>query len=149
MTLQEKKNWLMQYRDLEADIRRKRGACEAWREKANRLTACVSDMPSVGPGADRVQYAVESICRLEQEIRQLVRHQANMKQLIETQLDALPDVRWRLVLEYRYLDGMKWDEISHIMGYDIEGKNVYKIHRKALEALVHEGEAAREEPASA
>ena len=43
------------------------------------------------------------------------------------------DSTLRTLLEYRYINGKKWEEIALMMGYDY--RYILKIHGKALSAL--------------
>lgn len=53
-------------------------------------------------------------------------------------IDQLPRPRWRMVLRYRYLDGMEFLDIAEAMtaatGREFSVYQIYRLHSKALEA---------------
>lgn len=51
---------------------------------------------------------------------------------IEVAIETL-DPTARLLFRYRYIDGLKWEEVCVRMNYSWQ--NVHKIHKRALEAL--------------
>lgn len=51
---------------------------------------------------------------------------------IEAAIETL-DPTARLLFRYRYIDGLKWEEVCVRMNYSWQ--NVHKIHKRALEAL--------------
>ena len=50
-----------------------------------------------------------------------------------TIIQAVEDSTLRTLLEYRYINGKKWEEIALMMGYDY--RYILKIHGKALSML--------------
>ena len=52
---------------------------------------------------------------------------------IEGIIRAVEDSTLRTLLEYRYINGKKWEEIALMMGYDY--RYILKIHGKALSLL--------------
>ena len=54
-------------------------------------------------------------------------------------IGQLPNARWRLVLQCKYLQGMDlldiMEEMSRAAGYPFTINQVYRYHSKALEAL--------------
>ena len=71
----------------------------------------------------------------------LKRQEANLQEaerLIVQWIDQLPRPRWRMVLRYRYLDGMSMQEIteelSQATGRDFSIYQIYRLHSAALAA---------------
>lgn len=54
-------------------------------------------------------------------------------QAIEKAVSAVEDPRYRLLLRYRYIDGLKWDTIADLMHYEVS--SLYKMHGQALREL--------------
>lgn len=52
---------------------------------------------------------------------------------IETAIGSLGDSTLRILLRYKYLDGMKWEEVCLALGY--EWAQTHRLHAKALELL--------------
>lgn len=101
-----------------------------------RMGAVKSSAPRKAPRGGRARAwtdAVDSLCDAEaalvREIAALYRVQAEVRAAINT----VDNVRWRAVLECRYLDGMKWQDIAEEMGYEV--RTVTRMHGKALKAV--------------
>ena len=71
---------------------------------------------------------------LDQEEKRLQKLEATIEQWI----NLLPHPRWRMVLRCYYLDGMELGEIARELtrstGREFSTSQVYRFHRKALEA---------------
>lgn len=52
---------------------------------------------------------------------------------IEKAVSGVEDPRYRLLLRYRYIDGLKWDTIADLMHYEVS--SLYKMHGQALREL--------------
>ena len=55
---------------------------------------------------------------------------------IETVIETLEDKTLQLLLRYRYIDGMTWEQIAVKMRYDYRW--VLRLHGRALERLTIE-----------
>ena len=71
---------------------------------------------------------------LEEQERQLKEQEAR----ITAWIDLLPRPRWRMVLRYRYLDGMELSEVAQELtratGREFSVYQIYRRHREALQA---------------
>lgn len=76
--------------------------------------------------AQLVQRYREQLARLEEE--QLA---------VETAIESLPPTA-RTILRYRYIDGLKWEEVCVLVSYS--WVQVHKVHGRALEQLKTEKE---------
>lgn len=56
---------------------------------------------------------------------------------IETAIEDLKDPRLRLLLRYKYMDGLRWETIADIMHYEIRW--IYELHGQALKELEGKG----------
>lgn len=54
-------------------------------------------------------------------------------QAIEKAVSGVDDPRYRLLLRYRYIDGLKWETIADLMRYDVRW--IYRLHGEALRAI--------------
>lgn len=54
-------------------------------------------------------------------------------QSIEKAVSGVEDPRYRLLLRYRYIDGLKWDTIADLMHYEVS--SLHKMHGQALREL--------------
>lgn len=135
MTNQEKKQWLTEYRRLEA-------ACDAlinerarWMSRAAKVTPAYTDLPR-SSGGDRIQTAVDRIleidAQIEREIATIERRRADTIEAIRSVADA----RLRTLLKLRYIDGCKWEEIAVKLSLDYRW--ILRLHGKALSNLTIE-----------
>jgi len=64
--------------------------------------------------------------------KQLKRYQAETL-AIETAIASVEDPRLRLLLRYKYMDGLKWETIADLMHYEISW--IFRMHGQALHEL--------------
>ena len=80
---------------------------------------------------------IASICppvvSLETEINAEIDKLVEKRKEIEGIIRMVENSTLRTLLEYRYINGKKWEEIALMMGYDY--RYILKIHGKALSAL--------------
>lgn len=123
------KDFLMLAWQIDGRIERKieeRERIEA-RLNAGRLSN-LSGMPR-GGGYDWTDTAAKVMSLTEQidaEIGKLCR----VKRLVNEAIDAVPEVKYRRVLELRYRNYLSWEQIAEDMQYDIRW--VHELHGRAL-----------------
>lgn len=132
MTNQEKKEYLLGYQRLNQRINRLLLEQQQWRELATRVSPNLSGMPR-GGGEGDTQGAISKIIDLETEINAEIDKLVDKRKEIESIIRAVEDSTLRTLLEYRYINGKKWEEIALMMGYDY--RYILKIHGKALSML--------------
>ena len=126
----EKKAILLEYRAIERRINRLIDEKEAWNAKATATTSSFSDMPRSGGGSDKIQTTVEKIIEIEEKLDHEIDALVDLRNRIETAVEKLEDGRLRDVMRYRYIDGMKWEQIAVEMHYSY--MQVCRLHGKAL-----------------
>jgi len=132
VTNQEKKRWLRRYRGMKGRSRWLRAEIARWRAAAERCTTSFS--LSRGAGSDdRLQRAIDRIDELERQLLDQIAANAEECRLIEAAVAAIGDDRLREVLERRYIEGLRWEEIAERMGY--ADRHVRRLHGDALTAL--------------
>lgn len=132
MNNQEKKEYLLGYQRLNQRINRLLLEQQQWRELATRVSPNLSGMPR-GGGGGGTQGAISKIVDLETEINAEIDKLVEKRKEIEGIIRAVEDNILRTLLEYRYINGKKWEEIALMMGYDY--RYILKIHGKALSLL--------------
>lgn len=132
MENKEKINYLKQYRSLSMEIDQITKELQRWQDLATRISPSYSDMPH-GGGSDKVQTAAVEVAeltdKLNQKLHQAIMVQENIKKLLE----SLDDIKLRQLMSYRYINGMRWEEISVRM--DFNYRWVLRLHRKALNQI--------------
>ena len=132
------KERLRQYRALNRErqqIRDRMEALEAamYYPKPQRLTG----MPSGHGGSDQMAAMVASHAELEEKYKQLLAELDAELLAIETAIETL-DPTARTLLRYRYIDGLKWEEVCVRMNYS--WNRTHAIHAEALKQLKEPGE---------
>lgn len=133
MTSKQKKEYLSKYLKLDKLINRKLEEREHWRDMATKITGTFSDMPKASGGENRIETAVDHIAKLEHELNVAVSELTHLRKSIELSLQTVKDDTYRVLLEYRYIDGMTWEQISVKMSYTYQW--VCKLHGRALQKI--------------
>ena len=137
MTIAEKKQYLRQYRLLNAHIDQLIEERAQWMARATRITPVISDEPKGGGDGDRLQRAIEGIISTEQAIDREIDRLADMRANITASIDALQDEKLRQVIRLRYIKGLTFERIAVEVHYSY--KQTCRLHGMALESLDIEG----------
>jgi hypothetical protein len=86
-----------------------------------------------GSISSRVENAAIRMIDLSEKIDKKIDEYIDMKAEAGRLIDRLDDSRYRAVLKYRYIDGMKWRDISKKMIYDI--CTVQRVGSEAISKL--------------
>ncbi len=103
--------------------------------RLNKLTpSMVPDdgMPHASGISDLSDYAAR-VDELERELLQKRYRRIRAFKKVQEAIEAMENDREKELLTYRYLQGMKWEEIAVKMGYSWQ--HVHKIHASALKNL--------------
>ncbi len=111
MDNKEKCRYLNQYRIMHIEIDQITKELQRWQDLATRISPSYSDMPH-GGGSDKVQTAAVEVAeltdKLNRKLHQAIMVQENIKKLLE----SLDDIKLRQLMFYRYINGMRWEEIA-------------------------------------
>ncbi len=132
MTNKDKKAWLKRYSAIDRQIKNKTDELAMWRSRATKITPTYSGLPK-GGGGDRIQTAVDNICRLEDEINAEIDRLIITRAEINEAIAKVEDERLREVLTLRYIQGKSWEWIAVEMHYNYRW--VTKLHGKALSEI--------------
>ena len=134
MTKDELKQFLHSYKDLETE--RRQIATELERvealissPKAQNLTG----MPRTPGVGDPVFNAVDLHITLQERYRAQLQRLAAAQTAIETLIESLEPLT-RQLMRYRYIDGLRWEEVCGAIGYS--WRQTHNIHAKALDDLL-------------
>ena len=133
MTNQEKKAWLLQYRRLDERIDRLEKEKSRWIERAAKMNAPVNGLPHGSGVSDTVGFAVSKAADLAAEIDREIDKLADLRRDIEAAIRTVEDSVLRELLERKYIDGIRWEEVAEAMSRDIRW--IFRLHGKALSKL--------------
>ncbi len=134
MTKEEKIAWLRGYRTAVLEVERLRGEIERWRSLAEKVTPTLSALPaSTSADGTRTEISVEKTngycARLADTLTVLVERCA----AIERAIRSVPDERLRLLLQYRYIDGMSFESVAAWLQLSV--KWTQHLHDRAIEQI--------------
>lgn len=130
---EKKRTYLGQYRQLDAKITRLLEEQRAWREKAMRMTPVLTPVPGGKGGGGPIERPIEKVIAMEGDINAAIDALIDLRREIQGAIDKVPDENLQLLLTYRYIDGLSFEKIAEKLHYGYQW--VYKLHRKALDAL--------------
>lgn len=140
MTNREKIKFLRRYRINELAIERTQDELERLRSVAERCTASITGAASKSVSGDRIQAAVERMASWERRLSAQVWDALRLREEIESAIESVKDDRLRLLLRYRYIDGLTWEKIAARMHLDYRW--VLRLHGRALGRLTIESHIA-------
>ena len=133
MSTEDVKLYLKQNRNLDELI-------QSNRQELNDLETLKRSIPGIDYSKDRVQVSpsneaafariVEKICLLENDIRSDIENLLSLKLEIRTVINAVKNNEEKLVLKYRYLNFLSWDEVADKMNVSI--RTACRLHVIAL-----------------
>lgn len=133
MTNQEKKAKLNKYREAEAESSRLEQEITRWYSKAEKMTTAVKLVPSGGAAGRSLENSIEAIDALAGRLGDKRRETVRLRREIEDVIAAVPDGRLRMLLRYRYIDGMTWEKVADNMGLELRWTHV--LHGRALSEI--------------
>ena len=123
-TAEKKKLKLMRYRTEQKELAR-------FMKNYGRLKS----LEHIAEGDDKeTQDAQKELEAEKVRLCQKAKHLLAQTREIDRAIENLPDGTHALILRYRYIDGLDWEEITEELCYS--PRSVHYIHNKALEALV-------------
>ncbi len=132
---QKKIMWLSRYRSICRQLRSKYEELEKTRTLETKVTQTLSDMPHGSSGENSIETGTEKVLEIESQIIDEIKQLSVVRSEIENAIQTVPEGQYRELMERRYIMGQSWERISVEMHYDSIGKNVFKIHGKALMLL--------------
>lgn len=105
------------------------------KDMAVHVTTTLNDMKvQSSPNLQKMESTILKIVQQEQELNDEIDRLVELKDEIRHVVDAVESQEQKFLLEERYLCFRSWEQIAAEMGYGID--NVFKLHRKALSAVV-------------
>lgn len=129
MDIEEKKGFLRSYLEGKKELDSIVESIEALRMSKMLPSINVDGMPHAHNTSDLSGY-VAKLDELERKIQAKQWQIINIQMQIEISIMEMKSSKERMVLRYRYIQGLKWEEICLKMGYSWQ--NTHLIHAKAL-----------------
>ena len=128
------KEYLSQAFHIDKQLKSKLEQLGVLRELATTTTQPLSDMPgSPNRNIDRMEKAIIKIMDMEKEISEEVDALLDLKNQIAQCIKKVEDIDCQLILEFRYLCFMSWEDIAAEMNFTV--RNVHILHGKALKMV--------------
>lgn len=129
---QDKIKYLKRYVLLDQEINRKFLEVERWRLRLGKITATITDMPQGGGSihASTDHDIINRIVDLENSMNQEIDQLIDLKQEITKIINDVQDDQARMLLQFRYLDGLTFEQVSVNISYC--WKQTHRLHSRAL-----------------
>jgi Protein of unknown function (DUF1492). len=128
------KEYLSQASRMNRLIIQKQEQLDRLRAIATKTTTNLHTVVVSGSGSkSKLEAVMEKIILLEEEINNEIDTYVDTMADINRTLVSIEDPDERLILDYRYLSGMPWDEIADVMCASVS--SVYMKHRSALKKV--------------
>lgn len=126
----KKIKYLSRYIPLSGRINRMLEEQYRWKCLAMKVTQNFSPAPGGGESGSPIERPMDKVDELERKITQAIDELADIRMEIEAVLGQLEDDTLRELMEYRYIDGLTWEQIAEKMHYGREW--TCRLHGKAL-----------------
>ena len=130
------KQFLRRYIDADNEIKQKEDEISRLRTKSEKLiTSYPDDGRTISRSkSDTVSLYAAEIVDIESDVQIRITELKTIKKEVEDVINAVEDSDERLVLNYRYINGLDWGQIDQkINHYEIRW--IYKIHGCALASV--------------
>lgn len=133
MTTKEKKEYLKRYRKIDREVNQLLMEKDEIFSLGTKITPTYSDMPKGTGENNKIQSTIEKLEEQEEKINKKIDLLYEVKEDIEKTLHTVEDDTLRVLLRYRYINGLTWEEIAVTMNYDYRW--ILRLHGKALNEL--------------
>lgn len=127
---EQKIRYLSRYRRLNQRIDRLLEERYRWKCLAMKVTQNFSPTPGGGESGSPIERPMDKVDELERKITQAIDELADIRMEIEAVLGQLEDDTLRKLMEYRYIDGLTWEQVAEKMHYS--WRHTCRLHGEAL-----------------
>ena len=125
------KDFLRQYINANKSINAKLDQISKLRALATKSTTVLSDDKVSGSiSNDKIADIVAKIVDMERQVDDEIDALQDIKDSVMNAIREVNDMRLQNLLERRYINDQKWEQIAFEMGYDIRW--IYRMHGQAL-----------------
>lgn len=129
-----KKDFLRRYLEADDSIQTKLDQIVKLRQLATKSTSVLSEDKVRSSGnTDKLGLIVSKIVDLENEVQQEICELNGIKAQVRRAIDSVSNENMRNILELRYINGMKWEQIAIQTSYDYSW--VLRLHGQALQKV--------------
>jgi DNA-directed RNA polymerase specialized sigma subunit len=125
------KEFLVSFREFEKYIDQRLDEHARLKARAERITSMMSEMPRYN-GLSREDIIVKKV-QLEIDIEDDLKKYKEMRKRVEDVISQLSNKKWQIIMRYRYINGLTFEDIALSLGNDI--RHIYRVHGWALEEL--------------
>ena len=122
--------YLSRYRRLNQRIDRLLEEQYRWKCLAMKVTQNFFPTPGGGESGSPIERPMDKVDELERKITQAIDELADIRMEIEAVLGQLEDDTLRKLMEYRYIDGLTWEQVAEKMHYS--WRHTCRLHGEAL-----------------
>ena len=135
MTRNEKKDWLSRAYHLDRRIRAKMRRAESLSCLATKASSSCDNVPVSASGftTSKLESIAVRLADLSTEIENDMAELKTISAQIKSAITTVGDQSMVDILEMRYIDMLKWEEISAILNLSTD--YAYQLHRKAIEII--------------
>ena len=130
---EQKIRYLSRYRRLNERIDRLLEEQSRWRERALKITPTLSQAPGGGGSGSPIEQPMDKVLEIDEEINREIDTLQTVRQEIRVALNQLEDENLKLLMEYRYIDGLTWEQIAEKMDYSRQWAT--SLHGMALQKI--------------
>ena len=127
---EKKIKYLSRYIPLSRRINRMLEEQYRWKCLAMKVTQNFSPTPGGGESGSPIERPMDKVDELERKITQAIDELADIRMEIEAVLGQLEDDTLRKLMEYRYIDGLTWEQVAEKMHYS--WRHTCRLHGEAL-----------------
>ena len=132
----DKKTYLYRYHNILEQIRKKKEYIEFCQQRASSPPGQDFTIPRVDHTPSNDAYFVRWVFKeieAEEELEELENKAVDVKMEIERAINTVKDEELQMILTYRYIDWLTWDEICGKIYCSLA--SVKRKHEKAIETL--------------
>lgn len=127
------KEYLSQYRSLNDSINAKLEQVAELRRKARTVSSGSSDGTHSSTPRDRIGEITARIVDMEREINEDIDRSVDLQREIRAAIAAVPEMRLRTLLEYKYINLLTLEETAARMNYSYP--QICRLHGRALQSV--------------
>lgn len=130
MTFDDKKAYLLRYRDLKHEINSLAQERAEIMALGTKVTQTLSDMPR-GSGNSGVPGVVERLAAHDAKMGERMQELLAVKAEIEMCIDTVTDGTLHMILWYKYIRGLTLEQIAAELHYAV--RHVKRLHKRAID----------------